>query len=634
MKSHVRVLTKLAICVYKDAMAKCAVQPHERDMKTVVSRVEEEGISFLTITLPTLGADLEKGLRQGYVDSTCFRAFRKAHRHGAIPAFLQGMLSRIFDSGTGRILDEPAIEAIEGARQFAYTFKKLRIACTQSRVRKALRGFVENETCFDEALPQADLDYFHKVSSCVWSAVLSVSELLEIDNMVPRHGPGATEEHASGNQKYRFSRWHDRLEYSFPMLHWAFSSESAYASKEFEAVTVVERDQERPVRVTPVPKTLKTPRIIAIEPTCMQYAQQALSKTLIRVLESNPLTRGHLNFSDQKVNRKLAIDSSRTGDLATLDLSSASDRVPAALVYDMLSIVPEFRDAVFACRSETALISYEGMADTVVPLRKFASMGSALCFPVESMYFYTICVAALLAKHNLPVTYWNVKHVSKGVFVYGDDILVPADDAAVVCDYLQKYYCKVNVHKSFWTGRFRESCGMDAYAGEEVTPTYLRETPPTDKRSAKALISWVKTSNLLYKRGYWLASDFLMKRVEAILGELPLVTETCSGLGKVTFSRIQFLRQPTRRRVNKSLQSVELMLYRPSPVFRDDNLEGYNALLKCLLLLEQGEETLSPARSLTDAWLKDHAKEIKSRHLERTVRYGTVTLKRRWTRPW
>lgn len=633
MKSHVRVLTKLAICVYKDAMAKCAVQPHERDMKTVVSRVEDEGLSFLTITLPTVGADLEKGLRLGYVDSTCFKAFRKASKHGAIPAFLQGMLSLIFDSGTGRILDDPSIAAIEGVRQVAYTFKKLRVACTPHRMRKAMRGYIEDEQSFNEAIPQADLDYFHKVSRCVWGAVLSVSALNEIENMVPRHGPGATEERASSNSKYKFLRWHDRLEPIFPMMHWAFSSESAYASKEFEAVTVVTREQERPVRVTPVPKTLKAPRIIAIEPTCMQYAQQALSKTLIRVLESNPLTRGHLNYSDQKVNRKLAIDSSRAGDLATLDLSSASDRVPAALVYDMLEVAPVFREAAFACRSETALISCEGMVDTIVPLRKFASMGSALCFPIESMYFYTICIGALLAKHNLPVTFGNVKHVSKGVFIFGDDILVPSDDAAAVCDHLQKYYCKVNIHKSFWTGKFRESCGMDAYDGEEVTPTYLRETPPTDRRSAKALISWTKTSNLLYKRGYWLASDFLLQRVEAILGELPLVTETCSGLGKVTFNRIQFLRQPVRRRINKSLQAVEIMAWRPSPVYRDDSLGGYNALLKCLLLLEQGTEK-SPARSLTDEWLKNQEPEKVSKHLERTVRYGTVTLKRRWTRPW
>lgn len=615
MKSHVRALTVLAICVYQDAMAKCAAQPHERDIKTLKSRVEHEGVNFLTITLPNLGQELERALDQGVVAPAAFRAFKKPTRRSKTPAFLQGFFELVFDSGTGRILDEPSVAAIEGLRQMAYTFKKLRLDCTPTRVRSALQEFVSCEQSLAEPILQADLDYFRQVSSLMWGVVLAGSELNELSSMIPRHGPGATAERVTGNRKYEFSRWHDRLEPYFPMLHWAFSTEEAYDSPEFQKVTVISEDDEQPVRVVTVPKTLKTPRIIAIEPVCMQYTQQALSRALIDTLERHPLTSGHINFRDQQVNRRLANDSSRTQRLATVDLSSASDRVSAALVYDMLGSVPDFRDAAFACRSRRAQLP-DGQ---ILDLRKFASMGSALCFPIESMYFYTICVGALLVRHNLPVTFRNIIKVSRDVYVYGDDILVPADSAAAVCDHLQKYYCKVNTRKSFWTGKFRESCGLDAYDGEEVTPTYLRYTCPTDRRtSAHEIISWCKTSNLFYRRGYWKTADHMMKTVEGLLGPLPLVEETCAGLGKVSFQHTADFPRFKLTRKSKRYQVDEVLTWRPSPVRQPDKIGGYNALLKSLLLLESSEEELA-----SDA-----------DHLERSVRYGTVTLKRRWTRPY
>jgi len=607
MKSYVSMLFAVAEKVIYDVFGRCSARGSaDRDLLTLRSRIEHEGLSFLTITLPSFGADFERSLSQGFIDPKNFLSFRKFRQ---IPAFLQGIVSLVFNADTGRILDEPSIDAIEGIRQMAYTFKKIKIACAPSRVRRAFESYISDEQSLQVPLEPKQIEQFRSVCNCMWPMVLSVSDLEPL-RTIPAHGPGSTAERISGNQKYAFKQWHSRLEPYYPIFPNAFTSVDALGDKRFKELTVLSSDQEPPVRVVTVPKTLKSPRIIAMEPVVMQYAQQALSRALVKRLEAAKITSGHVNFTDQKVNQRLAMNSSITGHLATLDLSSASDRVPLSLVEVMLESNPDFRDAVLACRSTRANLP----TGDVISLRKFASMGSALCFPIESMYFYTLCVGALLEKRSLPVTSRNAFLVSREVYVYGDDIIVPSHDAEFVVDYLHKYYCKVNMSKSFWSGNFRESCGMDAFKGKQVTPVYLREVCPDNKRSVNELISWTKTASLFLEKGYFLTSDFLYKVVENILGKLPFVHDTASGLGRLAYGKSYTIEKWS---TNTHVPLVRAWV--PSPVYRKDKLTGYAALLKCLLTLES---RVSQEPSMD----KDH--------LSRTARHGTVTLKRRWVRPY
>lgn len=262
MKSHESSLLSIAIAVYKDAIAKCTVnEPDVRDLDTLRNRVKHEGLSFLTLTLPTLGADLETCLDEGELVPTLFRSFRK---RGKAPAFLQGFFAQVFDvSGTGGLLYEPSVESIEGIRQIAYTFKKLRIACRPARVSGAIRQFKQSEHDLAEAVPQPDLKRFALVSHCLWNNCFSEGNF-PLDELTPKHGPGATRERISGNQKYNHRVWHDRLEPYFPLLWNAFANESATEDEGFKELKVVHCEQEEPVRVITVPKTLKGPRIIAI----------------------------------------------------------------------------------------------------------------------------------------------------------------------------------------------------------------------------------------------------------------------------------------------------------------------------------------------------------------------------------
>jgi len=635
MKSNVSDLLKLVECVYIDASAKCIADVSDlRDLETIRSRVVEEGISFLTITLPNFCRDFERSLQNGYIDSKDFLGFKKSR---SIPAFLQGMISHLFDRETGRIYDETnpyngAAESdistiVEAIRQICLLFKKVEIDCTSERTQSALDAFVELELSFQQFKPEPEItEAFTSVSRVLWTPIIGSIELSELD---PQHGPGSTAEGISGNQKYLWRRWHDRLEPYFPLLGSAYPLGTDLDSKELEFVSIISTEEEQPVKVTPVPKTLKSPRIIAIEPVCMQYAQQGIRNLLYEKIENHWLTSGHVNFRDQGVNQSLAISASSTGRLATIDLSDASDRVPRELALEMFSMHPDLQAAIDACRSNSAELP-DGRL--VSPLGKFASMGSALCFPVEAMYFYTICIVALLRAQNLPVTLRNIFNVSRGVHVYGDDIIVPTTYATIVLDYLHKYNCKVNPNKTFLSGSFRESCGVDAFKGIPVTPVYIRRMRPKDKRQAKEIISWVATSNLFYKKGYWRTTAYMRKCIDALVGPLPYVSEHSPALGYTSFLGYQSV-----ERWNSNLQRFEIKALVPSPVYRTDELDGYSALSKSLKALKRsirdssGLDSSSTTNYLSLAMPKSALPESRDvHHLEHFALHGAVVLKRRW----
>lgn len=639
MKSQATDFLEVAVAVYKDATAKCIADVSDlRDLDTIRSRVKDEGISFLTITLPNFCRDFERSLARGYIDSKDFSGFKK-EKSRSIPAFLQGMVSQIFDRETGRIRDYETTTSrvtrgdcntystiIEGVRQICLTFKKVEVECTPQRVQTALQSFVAIEQSFEESsVPESDYSAFVAVSDLLWGVPISKISLTEC---IPKHGPGATAEKLSGNQKYNLTRWHDRLESYFPLIDNLYPLGIPESARELEMLTIVTQDQEQPVRVVHVPKTLKAPRIIAIEPCCMQYVQQGIRNVLYDMIESYWLSAGHVNFRDQSINQKLALSSSRDGLLVTIDLSDASDRVPRDLALEMFRSNPDLRDAIDACRSTMAQLP-DGQL--VGPLKKFASMGSALCFPVEAMYFYTICIVASLRAQNLPASPRNIKHVSKDLYVYGDDIIASIANANAVLDHLRKYNCKVNANKTFVSGSFRESCGVDAYAGVQVTPTYLRHERPENWQQASRIISWVASANLFERRGYIRTSQLLFKTVERILGPLPYVSETSGVLGRISYANPTTLslenRKIVKSRWNKDYQRFEVKGWCARPVFRADRLEGYGALVKCFLreVDSSDEDELTILDLLNGDQVPSGGSE-----LERSALHGAVVLKRRW----
>lgn len=597
-------LVDLSVLILQDCGIKCGANPI-RDIKTVARRTENEGDSFLTITLPSFCQGFERALDRGCISPALFPSFKK-RRGTRLPTFLQGFVEMVF-SPDGSLRPDASIDAVSAIRQICLFAKKVLIPCTLARERKAEKAFrvCENELK-NHAFNAAEASVFVQVSRIVCGDLFAgVPFGNPYDEYHPRHGPGTTREGLRGNRKYRFPNWPQRLESEFPYTEFGIGSLNNFEGPETSdcpGFGLAPRD-EAPVKVCFVPKTLKAPRVIAIEPVCMQYMQQAIADWIRPRIESRSrYTAGRVNFTNQQVNSDLALSSSLDGRYATIDMSEASDRVSCFHVEMMFRDQPQFLRQVFATRSTRATLP----SGVTIPLRKFASMGSALCFPMEALVFFLAIVSSRLRRSGRRITPSSVKRFTEGVYVYGDDIIVPADEAPTICADLESFGFKVNAHKSFWSGSFRESCGQDAFKGESVTPTYLRRVLPADRTDPNGLVSAVAFANQLYHAGLWKTARYVRECVERILGPLPSIADSSPGLGWFSYSQAESFSG-----WDSDLQRLKDRRYIPTPVRLDDRLDGDPALLKCFLLI--GSNT------------------VDREHLLRSVRYGALALKRRWT---
>ncbi len=596
------------------------------DCKTVRGRVETEGLSFLTITLTNFGKDFEKSLDRGFVDRSLFHGFSwKA----GLPKFLSGFLGLVFDRDSGVLLSHPSIEAIRAVRQLTLMFGKVSLPCSDARVEAAFDAYVECEREVRESDAQTsarDWADFDRVSSLLFGRTFThVDRKVYHGEMIPKHGPGATADGLTGNGKYSPLTWPTRLDQVFPASDYLIANYRFYDV--LDEVTSLEPGSEIPVKVITVPKTLKTPRIIGIEPTAMQYAQQAVLRLILDGIERDDFLSSIIGFDDQTPNQRLACQGSLRGDLATLDLSEASDRVSNEHVRHLLRNHGNLLAAVDASRSRKARVPRRG----VIRLAKFASMGSALCFPMEAMVFATMIFIGIERAHNTSLDRRTLLGYRDQVRVYGDDILVPVDCAESVVSVLESFGARVNRSKSFWNGKFRESCGKEYYAGEDVSIVRVRELFPTRRRDATEVISIVSLRNQLYYAGYWRTVQWLDEYIRDLIKLFPVVLPSSPVLG-----RYSFLGYETQRS-SKYLHAPLVKGYVVSAKAPLDPLEGPAALTKCLMMLERKENYseqhdlsgVSPGRFVpVDSGLSNGVN-----HLERSGRPKSVRIKLGWHSP-
>jgi hypothetical protein len=573
-----------------------------QDYKTVQTRVEHEGVSFLTITLPNFCTDFQKGLAEGRVDHDLFKGFTFT---GGLPRFLGGFLDLVFDRGTGLLLDQPNVDAVYAVRQLTLMFGKILLPCSDARKDAAIEGYFQCEQSVKEAdarrRPQETED-FHRVSRLLWADLFSaVDNSIANYEVVPKHGPGSTADRLSGNQKFNQTEWTERLEGVFPAGDFLLPNWRHFSN--LDRINWLEPGQERPVRVVLVPKTLKTPRIIAIEPTAMQYAQQGILESFEKAMLSNDNAQHFIQWKSNVPNQELARLGSLYGELATLDLSEASDRVSNQLVRVMLQNHPHLGEAVDASRSRKAEVSSES-GKKIIRLAKFASMGSALCFPMESLVFMTVIFLGIERELRRPLTPSDITSFRGQVRTYGDDIIVPVRYVRSVVSCLETFGFKVNAGKSFWSGYFRESCGKDYFMGEDVSVVRVRRDIPTQRKDAQEIISTVSLRNQLYNRGLWKTVRYLDNLVEGFI-PFPAVGENSPILGKRNFSGYES---------GKMCPDLQIPLVRGMQVVSKlpaDKLEDAGALLK--FFLKRSEEPF-----------------VDRNHLERFGRPESVDIKLRW----
>jgi hypothetical protein len=585
-KGEMKSLLKLHLTALADAGALCHVDT-ARDAESLTRRYEHEGDPFLTITLPTFAKDLEKGLRNGVWPETNPRFDRRS----GLPVLLRGFLLRVFDDN-GCLLDDPDANCIWAVRQICYLTQKVERPVSSERLDEAFRSFIETDDALDDHFIRLSANMpwleFQEVTLKVYGPLFDKLER-DIANfeLIPSHGPGAVADRLDHPERWEFPYWPERLESVFPS--WRYTRNLP----EYGHVNIIARDSELPVRVVAVPKTQSAPRIIAIEPSAMQYAQQALKAKIYDYVEKLPL-RDLIGFVDQGRNRELAHDSSLTGHLATLDLSEASDRVHVDLVKAMFYRWPHLLDFVLDTRSEWADVN-----GTEWPLAKFASMGSALTFPLETMVFSIIALMGMKRSgcDTSPKSWGSV------VSIYGDDIIIPTDAVADVVNLLSIFGFKVNEDKSFWTGKFRESCGADYYDGIDVSVVRLRLDPPGSRQDAAQIGKFSDFRNRCFRAGLWRT----VKHCDEILTDLvkmkPYRTSDNAPVPSGTLFIDTFLPIKWDARYDVHLHRWVRKYSVVKPERRPYTVDGQGGLLKWFL------EASSPSSSsyfTSDPWMEIH----------------------------
>jgi hypothetical protein len=282
---------------------------------------------------------------------------------------------------------------------------------------------------------------------------LKASDEPSIENLLPCHGPGAVFEARKGRSKWAMNEITGLNELDDP---------SWLPNKRFSRMFAPT------ARFFAVPKDSVKMRGISVEPCLRQYFQQGLRRLLMDHIHKDLWLRKHLPLKDQTFNMR----ASSARGCATIDLSNASDSVRCSHVYTLFKNWPNVRRLAFGVRSPNLLTS-EG----VIPLTRYAGMGNASTFVIESLLFLAIVEGALRGiLEDKPSLYAQVTYSLYGCLVYGDDIVIPDNAfAADVVSYLDRAGYSINTKKTAISGPYKESCGAEWYNGMAIDIPKLRK---------------------------------------------------------------------------------------------------------------------------------------------------------------
>lgn len=612
MKSLTHSLTKVAIGICEDIrLAYPDLVDIDRDINRLSRLSESRGLGFYTLDLPNLDAILLDGLENGRLCCKGPLTSRVSSKI-IVPRFLRGLWLRIFSSD-GKLKNDPDVSAMFFIRQLTTIGKKIVVPCTTDRIIDSVQKYYGiEETLREPTFKWANDDLFDYdihtrphfrdgldvyLASCEFADEQSakafesdlgglcdrldkVCRLIAtslgfydpygytssngvVSKVFFRHGPGAVSD-LKGKyiNKYNFPNWPEKLQSIFPydaFANFAFSSDG-YLS-----------DVEMPSKLIAVPKTAKGPRLIASEPTSHQWCQQ-VTKTYLEEKISSSWVGGFIDFKRQDLSQSMVIEASREGKLATVDLSSASDRLSCWTVERAFISNVSILDALHAHRTRY-IIDGVTKAKPMLLQKKFASQGTAVTFPVQTLVF----LACALASTPGPITVKSLSKLMGKVRVYGDDIIIPQAGYVPLCTLLQYLGLKVNEDKSFSKGLFRESCGMDAYAGVCITPVKPKVLYGTDADSVMALID---TANNLFRKGMWCASKVVEQIAGNAVKQLPVVGDGIGDIGLFSFCGSDY--KHLRSRWNKSYQRQEFLTWSLLSKVRVKSANDYTGITQFL----------------------------------------------------
>jgi len=549
------------------------------------ARYRAEGLSFLTKVLPRLGKAFDKALA-GSQPLSATDLGLEPKEGGKLPKLFWEFISRVLQPD-GRLLQCPCSSSVKVVRQLCYLFYKYKLPYSDEQEHAVVASFEKTEddlNTTDRGLEEIedrvlagynpDTRSTDKVDRKVLVArearrlLYKLFASFDPTDIVPRHGPGtvATKQRLWG--KFHWSNVSSQITDVYPFDAYFCASVGHIGDRwqTFQSVS----ETSIPAKVILVPKDSRGPRLISCEPVDYQWIQQGLGTAIVKHVERHFLTRGCVRFTDQTPNRTVALLGSRDGRYSTLDLNEASDRVSLRLVRLLFPymVLPYME----ACRTSSTVLP-DGR---VFPLRKFAPMGSCLCFPTLSLVVWALLTAGT-----------QDTYTRERIYVYGDDVIVPTAYAENAMIILESFGLKINRDKSCTSGLFRESCGMDAFQGDDVTPVRLR-TVWSSLRSPSVYTSWIAYANSFYDRRLYTTYDYIVGHLVRIYGPIPgqeldlpapSLRETPPG-------------QNIRRRWDKNLQKFKYHCYGVrSPVIRKW-MDGWLMLLR--YFTEAGRPSVNP----------------------------------------
>lgn len=229
-----------------------------------------------------------------------------------------------------------------------------------------------------------------------------------------------------------------------------------------------------------VPKNGLTDRSCCKEATWNMACQLSVGRHLrARLMKTLNIDLNH----GAELHKIRAREGSIFDDVATIDLSSASDRWARDLVrylvpWDWCGLLNTLR------------ATHTSFGGKRLYLEKFSSMGNGFTFELETVLFVT-----------LALTVQQDTGIMGEILCYGDDLIVPAGMAPALCAALTRVGHKVNLKKSHLSGPFRESCGGDYFHGSMVNTVKLETIPEAPQH-------WISFANNLRRvaagrKDYW-----------------------------------------------------------------------------------------------------------------------------------
>jgi len=392
-------------------------------------------------------------------------------------------------------------------RQILVFGYKTELRPTKDQNEEAFKGFLDSDqdvliwrNWFQNQLSERDVVLFNESRKII----SSITAGCDFSNVTGRHGPGSCYPPRSSDVKSAFTTYYDpiRCYYGYSEIYHCLPSFWEDIGISGDRIATVE---DRIVaKITAVPKDSRGPRLICVHPAEAIWLQLGQSDVLCNAIEKHPLSRGRVSFTDQTVNGALALRSSSDRAFCTIDLKEASDRIDSELVRH------QFGDYQYKLLSCSRASHYVGLDGVTRVMNKWAPMGNGLTFPVESLIFFALAVAGIQCRYGV---------ICNDVYVFGDDIIVPNQYRDGVINAFTRAGLITNTSKTFWRGSFRESCGVDAFNGFNVTP--IRVKKGIECVSTTNCISLCELAKRLRRAGYCKSAAYVYECVRHRVGRLP-----------------------------------------------------------------------------------------------------------------